>query len=139
MVALLPRPSYSDLASNLFGSSCDKPRRNVFARSAWSFHPDWPRTHHWHRRLLCARYDRPVRRTADERDELAPSHHSMTSSARASTVCGIVRPRTFAVIKFTARSILVGCSTGSSLGFAPRRILSTYSAERRNRSGKFGP
>jgi hypothetical protein len=34
---------------------------------------------------------------------------------------------------------LVGCSTGRSLGFAPRRILSTYSAARRNRSGKFGP
>jgi hypothetical protein len=51
--------------------------------------------------------------------------YSITSSARASSVGGTSRPRTFAVIKFTARSIFVGCSTGSSLGFAPRRILST--------------
>jgi hypothetical protein len=30
---------------------------------------------------------------------------------------------------------LVGCSTGISPGFAPRKILSTSSAVRRNRSG----
>src|SRR5262249_519143 len=35
------------------------------------------------------------------------------------------------------RSNLVGCSTGISAGFATRRILSTKSAARRNRSGKF--
>src|SRR5262245_10369621 len=34
---------------------------------------------------------------------------------------------------------LVGCSTGMSAGFAPRRILSTRSPARRQRSGKFGP
>ena len=37
------------------------------------------------------------------------------------------------------RSNLVGCSIGMSAAFAPRSILSTYSAARRNRSGKFGP
>src|SRR5437016_1037929 len=37
------------------------------------------------------------------------------------------------------RSNLVGCSTGISPGFAPRRILSTYSAARRKRSGTFAP
>src|SRR5262249_42267969 len=44
-----------------------------------------------------------------------------------------------AVIRFTTKSNLVGCSTGMSAGLVPRRILSTSSAERRNRSGKFGP
>jgi len=34
--------------------------------------------------LLCARRDRPSDRTADQRDELAPPNHSITSSARAS-------------------------------------------------------
>src|SRR5262245_11405191 len=54
-----------------------------------------------------------------------PSHHSITSSARASSVGGTLRPRTFAVVRLMTRSNLVGCSTGISAGFAPRRILST--------------
>ena len=57
-------------------------------------------------------------------DELAPPH-SITSSARASSVGGISRPSAFAVIRLMTRSNLVGCSTGRSAGFAPRRILST--------------
>src|SRR5262245_57612685 len=98
--------------------------------------------HHRHHRLLRARGKRPRSRTADERDELAPLHlrgHSITSSARASSAGGMSSPSAFAVTKFTTRSNLVGCSTGMSAGFAPRRILSTTSAARRNRSGKFGP
>src|SRR5262249_42819373 len=61
---------------------------------------------------------------ADERDERAPPH-SITSSARASSVAGMLRPSAFAVIRFTIRSNLVGCWTGRSVGLAPRRILST--------------
>ena len=38
---------------------------------------------------------------------------------------GTVRPSAFAVLRLTTRSNLVGCSTGMSPGFAPRRILST--------------
>jgi hypothetical protein len=39
---------------------------------------------HWHRGLLRARGERPRRRRASEqRDEVAPPHHSITSSARA--------------------------------------------------------
>src|SRR5262245_40835933 len=34
-----------------------------------------------HRWLLRSRCKRPRRRAAEQRDELAPSHHSMTSSA----------------------------------------------------------
>jgi hypothetical protein len=56
--------------------------------------------------------------------------YSITSSARASSVCGTVRPSAFAVVRLITRSNLVGCSTGRSAGFAPRRILSTKSAAR---------
>src|SRR6516165_9581300 len=63
-------------------------------------------------------------RAAEQRDELAPLH-SITSSARASNVAGTRRPSAFAVIRLTIRSNLVGCWTGRSAGFAPRRILST--------------
>src|SRR6516225_1838191 len=70
-------------------------------------------------------------------DELAALHccgHSITSSARASSAGGNSRPSAFAVVRLIARSNLVGCSTGMSAGFAPRKILSTNSPARRNRS-----
>src|SRR5262245_1904588 len=90
-------------------------------------------------RLLRPRRERPRgRRAAEQRHELAASH-SITSSARASSDGGTVRPIAFAAITFSASSNLVGCSTGKSPGFAPRRILSTYSAARRNRSALFAP
>src|SRR5262245_65008113 len=54
-----------------------------------------------------------------------PSRHSITSSARPRNDPGIVRPSALAVVRFTTRSNLVGCSPGMSPGFAPRRILST--------------
>ena len=51
--------------------------------------------------------------------------YSITSSARASSVGGMSRPRPFAVLRLITNSNLVGCSTGRSAGLAPRRILST--------------
>src|SRR5262249_52511187 len=49
--------------------------------------------------VLSARRERPRgRRTSDERDELA-APHSITSSARASSVCGISRPSALAVLR----------------------------------------
>src|SRR5262249_47705842 len=84
-------------------------------------------THGLHR-LLRLRRQRPRRRrAAEQRDELAALHrcnHSITSSARASSVGGTSRPSALAVLRLITRSYLVGCSTGMSLGFAPRRILS---------------
>ena len=58
--------------------------------------------------------------------------HSMTSSARTRNDSGIFNPIALAVFRLMTRSNLVGCSNGMSAGFAPRRILSTYSAARRN-------
>src|SRR5262245_13468510 len=89
---------------------------------------------HRHHRLLGARRERPPgRRAAEQRYELAPfelSAHSITSSARASSVGGTSRPSAFAVLRLTTSSNFVGCSTGSSAGLAPLRILSTNVAAR---------
>src|SRR5262245_2830926 len=82
--------------------------------------------------LLRPHRQRPRRRrAAEQRDEVAPLH-SITSSARASSVGGMVRPSTLAVVRLMTSSNLDGCSTGISPGFVPRRILSTNSAVRRN-------
>src|SRR5262249_22945153 len=93
--------------------------------------------------LLPPRRERPRHsRAAEQRDERAPFHlrtHSITSSARSRNDSGIVRPSALAVVRLMTNSHFVGCSTGRSAGFAPLRILSTYSAARRNRSGRFGP
>src|SRR6185369_11707569 len=81
--------------------------------------------------LLRMRSNRPRRRcTAEQRDELAPLH-SITSSARASSVGGISRPSVLAVLRLTTVSYLVGACTGRSAGFSPLRMRSTYPAARR--------
>src|SRR5262249_57954370 len=59
--------------------------------------------------LLRARRHRP--RGREKRDELAPSH-SITSSARASSVGGTSRPSAFAVFRLTTNSNLTACWTG---------------------------
>jgi hypothetical protein len=51
--------------------------------------------------------------------------HSITSSARASTVAGISRPSAFAVLRLITSSYLVGACTGRSAGFSPLRMRST--------------
>src|SRR5262249_47403686 len=84
---------------------------------------------HRQRRLLRSRRERPRRRAAEQRYELA-TLHSITSSARASSVGGISKPKTLAVFRLTTNSNLVPCCTGRSAGFAPLRILSTKLAER---------
>src|SRR5262249_21826391 len=63
---------------------------------------------HRHRRLLCARRERPSGRAAEQRDEIAPLH-SITSSERASSVGGTSRPSAFAVLRLITSSNLVGC------------------------------
>ena len=71
--------------------------------------------------LLRARRERPRRRAAEQRDELA-ALHSITSSARASSVGGISRPSAFAVFRLITSSNLVDCRTGRSAGFSPFRM-----------------
>ena len=80
---------------------------------------------HRHRRLLRPRRERPrCRRAAEQRDELAPLH-SITSSARASSVGGTSRPSALAVLRLITSSYLVGACTGRSAGFSPLRMRST--------------
>src|SRR5262249_14952516 len=75
--------------------------------------------------LLRPRRSRPRRRAAEQRDELAPPDHSITSSARASSVSGTAKPSAFAVLRLITKSYLVGACTGRSDGFSPRRMRST--------------
>src|SRR5262245_57893935 len=49
------------------------------------------------RRLLRARRERPRGRAAEQRDEVAPPHHSITSSASASRLSEILTPSAFEV------------------------------------------
>src|SRR5262249_13041171 len=75
--------------------------------------------------LLRTHRERPRGRAAEQRNELAATDHSITSSAWASNDGGTLRPSACAVIRLMTSSNLVGCSTGKSPGLAPRRILST--------------
>src|SRR5262245_13901108 len=65
------------------------------------------------------------RRAAEQRDELATPDHSITSSARESSVVGISRSNALAVWRLMTSSILVDCMTGRSAGLAPLRTRPT--------------
>jgi hypothetical protein len=77
----------------------------------------------------CARSERPCdHRSAEQRDEVAALHlpaHSITSSARASSVAGMSMPSSLAVFRLITSSYLVGAWTGKSAGFSPLRMRST--------------
>src|SRR5262245_2378537 len=76
-------------------------------------------------RWLRARHERPRGRAAEQRDERAPFHHSITSSALASKVAGISIPIALAVLRLITSSYLVGACTGRLAGFSPLKIRST--------------
>src|SRR5829696_3322263 len=108
---------------------------------------DWPGADHegysprrrgrLSRRLdLQAGYSGPS--TAEERKQFSPPH-SITSSARARSVGGMVRPRALASFRLITSSNLVGCWTGKSVGLDRFKILSTKAAERRNWSRALCP
>ena len=88
--------------------------------------------------LLRARRERPSGCAAESQEELA-ALHSITSSARASSVDGTSRPSVLAVFKLMTSSYLVGACTGRSAGFSPLRMRSTYDATRRYWSTLSGP
>jgi hypothetical protein len=58
--------------------------------------------------------------------------YSITSSASASSDGGTSRPIAFAVFRLMTSSYLVAACTGSSAGFSPFSIRSTYPAANRN-------
>src|SRR6516225_4200078 len=94
---------------------------------------------HWHRRLLRARRKRPRSRSTEQRDELAPPHYSITSSAISRKSRVIVKPSALAAFRLMTSSNLVGCCTGNSAGLAPLRTLSRYGAVCRPRSARLAP
>ena len=53
------------------------------------------------------------RRAAEQRDELAPPIHSITSSARSISIAGIFDPSALAVLRLMTSSNLVGNSIGT--------------------------
>jgi hypothetical protein len=90
-------------------------------RSVRAQEPDG-RQLHWLLRLSGERRGEDSDRTSHER---APTSHSITSSARANTAGGMVRPSALAVFMLMISSNFVGCSMGRVAGFAPLRIRST--------------
>src|SRR6476660_10518312 len=94
---------------------------------------------HRHCRLLRVRDARPCcRRTAKQRDELAPPH-SITSSARCCRNKGTSMPIAFAVFRLITSSNFVGCSIGKSAGLVPCNILDTNTALRLYMCDKSAP
>src|SRR5215831_2313888 len=80
-------------------------------------------TNNRHRALLRPRRERPCgHRAAEQSDELAALHHSITSSARASSVAGTSMASALAVERLMTMSNFVGCATGRSAGFSPLRM-----------------
>src|SRR5262245_10754145 len=68
-----------------------------------------------------------------------PQDHSMTSSARATIVGDIARPKARAAFRFNANSNAVGCSIASSAGEAPRKMRATKCANRWRNAAMLGP
>src|SRR3954447_3110551 len=71
--------------------------------------------------LSARRHGRRDRRAAEQCDELAPPH-SITSSAKASRLAGIVMPNSLAVFRLITNSNLVGTQTGRSPALSPLRM-----------------
>src|SRR5262249_36501809 len=97
------------------------------------------KSNHRSRRLLRARGERPDGSRAAEQGDERATFHSITSSARASSVGGISRPMAFAALRLIVSSNFVGCSIGRSVGLAPCKIRLTYQAPRLNKSDRDVP
>src|SRR5262249_60455407 len=69
-----------------------------------------------HRRLLRARRERPRDRCTAEHRELAPLHHSITSSARATSVVLLCRKRARSGHRHGSYSITLSARTMSGGG-----------------------
>src|SRR5262249_42089825 len=74
------------------------------------------------RLLRCTGTRSQGRRRAEQSEEIAAVHYSMTSSARSNTVCGIIRPSALAVSRLMTSSKRADRATGKSAGTAPFRM-----------------
>src|SRR5215471_1857062 len=100
--------------------------RDDVGRTGWSErHDDAHRSQRIGLRPRHARQNRQRGGAGCQMQKLsAGKFHSITTSAMASSLSGTVSPTALAVNRLMASSNLVGCSTGRSPAFAPRRILS---------------
>jgi len=96
----------------------------------------WPRLSEIAR--LCGRV-RPSVRMAVRVAALVDGGHWITASASSSRSSGSLAPSAAAAFWLITSSKRVGNSIGSSPGFAPLRIMSTYRAARRSSSGMSMP
>src|SRR5262249_48742871 len=78
-----------------------------------------------------ARQPREAEGCSQELAGLFERRYSIPWSAWRMSVWGTVKPSALAVFKLITSSNFAGRSTGRSVGLAPLRILSTYSAARR--------
>src|SRR5215469_11696219 len=74
--------------------------------------------------VLRARRERPRRRAANERDEVA-ALHSITSSARTRIPVGNSMPIALATLRLITSSNFDACSTGRSAGLVPLSTRAT--------------
>src|SRR6266478_3918410 len=116
--AVFDRPGLAlDIAALLQGLAKCAQIVRVRVRRCGAEEPD-----HRHRRLLRTHGERPHGCRAAEQGYKLPPLHSITSSARASSVGGTSRPRTLAVCKLMMSSNLVARRIGRSAGFSPLRM-----------------
>src|SRR4029079_9716097 len=69
--------------------------------------------------------DRPSGGCATQQGDELAALHSIISSARAKSVCGISIPKALAVLRLTTSSTLDVCMTGRSAGLSPLKIRPT--------------
>src|SRR5262245_42298670 len=124
------RPSVFELVAAAFNPSerleAIAKRANARLHFRIAFRPAQLHADAPHLRFLRACPERPRHRAAEQRDELAPPHHSITSSARASSGSGTVRPSALAVLRLMTSSSFVACWTGRSAGLSPLRMRPVY-------------
>ena len=112
-------PTCSDFMNNVY--AIREPRTRKAVREQRQRVTEWPireadiARRRWHGRKV----PRPAVSRCSKRS------YSITPSARTRKDSGTVSPSAFAVVTLTMRSNLLGCSTGRTAGFAPRKILST--------------
>src|SRR5262249_55589524 len=99
---ITPGPAVDDRYISIGSESCalqtlKKSRYQVWSGIGCSY-PEIAHDWQWPRLRLRRHWPR---RRADQRDELATPDHSMTSSARASSIGDTSRPRDLAVLRFS--------------------------------------
>jgi hypothetical protein len=127
---LQPKRNSSIVSGPLFVSSIENPKHLLSEAegAAWKTCPesfDFAQIKLHRRVQLSDHFIRPHSHFGFSILDFRLHNHLITRSALAKTFGGIVTPICLAAFRLIKNSKLVGCSTGSSDGLAPRKILST--------------